>query len=78
MIQKVISMCVIVSVDGPLSAINVEKNWLACVEFAREFRQRATALYNLLKYRAKRGEMAELFVFMTFNTYYSESSLKTN
>lgn len=50
--------------------------WEVITKQAQDLIKRGQALFRMLKYRANRGEVAELFVLMTFNSYYQDRSIE--
>ncbi|GMH35765.1 hypothetical protein BSKO_03633 [Bryopsis sp. KO-2023] len=82
-LQNILAFCsaldrtVDVMEDGEpaiIQLLSVDSIWDEVRKHASDFVKRGRALYRLLKYRANRGEMGELFVLMTFNSYYQERS----
>lgn len=50
--------------------------WEEITRRAQDSIKRGQALFRMLKYRANRGEVAELFILMTFNSYYQDRSVE--
>lgn len=57
-----------------LQLLENETAWKEIKRRAMEAIKRGQTLFRILKYRANRGEVAELFVLMTFNSYYQDRS----
>lgn len=60
------------SIPPLIQLLENETAWNEIKRMALEAIKRGQTLFRMLKYRANRGEVADLFILMTFNSYYQD------